>query len=132
VVPASPPFRRHLAGEDTPHRSPVVPLIAVGSDKTEPSGLLNRAVQFLQFRAGASGSCLFCMETHFDDSVGDSTSSSTSSMKGGNYGNNKSDLDKGNILKPTFDTLTEEDRKTFEAYRTNLKELFLARYEVMR
>jgi hypothetical protein len=53
-------------------------------------------------------------------------------MKGGNYGNNKSDLDKGNILKPTFDTLTEEDRKTFEAYRTNLKELFLARYEVMR
>jgi hypothetical protein len=31
-------------------------------------------------------------------------------MKGGNSGNNGSDLDKGNILKPTFDTLTEVGR----------------------
>jgi hypothetical protein len=35
-------------------------------------------------------------------------------MKGGNSGNNGSDLDKGNILKPTFDTLTEEGRKAFK------------------
>jgi hypothetical protein len=53
-------------------------------------------------------------------------------MKGGNSGINGSDLDKGNILKPTFDTLMEEDRKTFEAYRTNLEELFLSCCEVTR
>jgi hypothetical protein len=29
-------------------------------------------------------------------------------MKGGNSDNNESDLDKGNILKPTFDTLMEK------------------------
>jgi hypothetical protein len=29
-------------------------------------------------------------------------------MKDGNSGNNGSDLDKGDILKATFDTLTEE------------------------
>jgi hypothetical protein len=52
-------------------------------------------------------------------------------MKGGNSGHNGSDLDKGNILKPTFDTLTKEGRKAFQAYRTNLEELFLSRCEVM-
>jgi hypothetical protein len=52
-------------------------------------------------------------------------------MKGGNNGNNGSDLDKGNILKPTFDTLTEEGRKAFEAYHTNLKEIFPSCCEVM-
>jgi hypothetical protein len=31
-----------------------------------------------------------------------------SSMKGENFDNNRSDLDKGNIIKPTFDTLTDE------------------------
>jgi hypothetical protein len=51
-------------------------------------------------------------------------------MKGENSGNNGSDLDKGNILKPTFDTLIEEGRKVFEAYRANLEELFLSHYEV--
>jgi hypothetical protein len=51
-------------------------------------------------------------------------------MKGGNSGNNGSDLDKNNILKPTLDTLTEEGRKAFEAYHTNLEELFLSRCEV--
>jgi hypothetical protein len=40
-------------------------------------------------------------------------------------------IDKGNILKPTFDTLTEEGHKAFEAYRANLEELFLSRCEVM-
>jgi hypothetical protein len=53
-------------------------------------------------------------------------------MKGGNSGNNKSDLNKGNILKPNFNTLTEEGRKTFEAYQTNLEELFLSCCEVTR
>jgi hypothetical protein len=40
-------------------------------------------------------------------------------------------IDKGNILKPTFDTLTEEGHKAFEAYHANLEELFLLRCEVM-
>jgi hypothetical protein len=34
-------------------------------------------------------------------------------------------------MKPTFDTLTEEGHKAFEAYRTDLKELFLSHCEVM-
>jgi hypothetical protein len=51
-------------------------------------------------------------------------------MKGRNSGNNGSDLDKGNILKPTFDTLMGGG--AFKAYRTNLEELFLSRCEVMR
>jgi hypothetical protein len=51
-------------------------------------------------------------------------------MKGGNSSNNGSILDKKNILKPTFDTLMEEGRKAFEAYRTNLEELFLSHCEV--
>jgi hypothetical protein len=53
-------------------------------------------------------------------------------MKGGNLSHNGSDLDKGNILKPTFDTLMEEDRKAFEVYHTNFEELFLSRYDVTR
>jgi hypothetical protein len=53
-------------------------------------------------------------------------------MKGGNSCNIRSDLDKNNILRPTFDTLMEEGRKTFEAYHANLKELFCSRCEVMR
>jgi hypothetical protein len=53
-------------------------------------------------------------------------------MKGGNSGNNGSNLDKGNILKPTFNTLTEESRKAFEAYHANFEELFLSHCEVMR
>jgi hypothetical protein len=53
-------------------------------------------------------------------------------MKGGNSSHNGSDLDKGNILKSTFDTLTEEGRKTFEAYCANLEELFLSCCEVTR
>jgi hypothetical protein len=47
-------------------------------------------------------------------------------MNGGNSDNNGSDLDKGNILKPTFDTLTEEGRKAFKAYHINLEELFVS------
>jgi hypothetical protein len=51
-------------------------------------------------------------------------------MKGENSSKYRSDLDKSNILKPTFDTLTEEGRKAFEAYHTNLEELFLSHCEV--
>ncbi len=53
-------------------------------------------------------------------------------MKGGNFSTNESDLDKSNIIKPTFDTLTEEGRKTLEAYHANFEELFLLRCEVTR
>jgi hypothetical protein len=45
-------------------------------------------------------------------------------MKGGTSGNNESNLDKGNILKPTFDTLMEEGRKAFKSYLVDLEELF--------
>jgi hypothetical protein len=55
-----------------------------------------------------------------------------SSMKGGNFDINGSDLDKNNILKPTFDTLIEEGRKVFKAYRADFEELFLSRCEVTR
>jgi hypothetical protein len=70
--------------------------------------------------------------THFGDSTGESTTSSTSSTKGGNSSNNRFDLDKGNILKPTFDTLMEEGCQAFEAYITDLRDLFLSCCEVMR
>jgi hypothetical protein len=55
-----------------------------------------------------------------------------SSMKGGNSGTNGSNLNKNNIIKPTFDTLMEEGHKVFGAYHTNLKDLFLSRCEVTR
>jgi hypothetical protein len=70
--------------------------------------------------------------TYFGDSIGESTTSSKSSMKGENFGNNGSNLDKSNILKPTFDTLMEEGRQTFKAYIADLRELFLSRCEVTR
>jgi hypothetical protein len=65
MVLSSPPSRHHLAREDMPHLSLVVPLNAVGLEKTSPSGLPNQTVRFLQFQAGASGSCSFHVETHF-------------------------------------------------------------------
>jgi hypothetical protein len=52
-------------------------------------------------------------------------------MKGGNSSTNGSSLDKNNILKPTFETLTEEGRKVFKAYHVDLEELFLSCCEVM-
>jgi hypothetical protein len=55
-----------------------------------------------------------------------------SSMKGENSGNNGSNLDKGNMLKPTFDTLMEEGRQAFEAYIADIRELFLSHCEVTR
>jgi hypothetical protein len=53
-------------------------------------------------------------------------------MKDRNSGNNGSDLDKGNILKPTFDTLMEDGHKAFKAYHANLEEPFLSHCEVMQ
>jgi hypothetical protein len=52
-------------------------------------------------------------------------------MNGGNFSINGSDLDKNNIIKPTFNTLTEEGHKVFEHYHADLEELFLLRCEVM-
>jgi hypothetical protein len=108
----------------------MVPLTIAGANETGQSGLPNRTIQFVQFRVGASGSCLFYVLTYFGDSTGESATSCTSSMKGGNSSNNGSNLDKGNILKPTFDTLTEDGHKAFEVYRANLEELFLSHCEV--
>jgi hypothetical protein len=68
----------------------------------------------------------------FGDSAGESTTSSTSSMKGGNTDHNGSDRKKGNICKPTIDTMTEEGRKAFKAYHANLEVLFLLCCEVMQ
>jgi hypothetical protein len=42
-------------------------------------------------------------------------------MKGGTFGTNGSDLDKNNILNPTFDTLTEEGCKAFEVYHADFE-----------
>jgi hypothetical protein len=70
------------------------------------------------------------VKTDFGDSAGESTTSHTSSMKGGNFGTNGSNLDKNNIIKATFDTLTEEGRKAFKAYHADLEELFLSHYEM--
>jgi hypothetical protein len=53
-------------------------------------------------------------------------------MKGGNSSNNEFDFDKGNILKPTLDTLTEDGGHAFKTYITDLRELFLSCCEVMQ
>jgi hypothetical protein len=53
-------------------------------------------------------------------------------MKGGNSGTNRSDHNKNNIIKPPFDTLTEEGHKTFKAYHADVEEPFLSCYEVTR
>jgi hypothetical protein len=53
-------------------------------------------------------------------------------MKGGNSSHNGYNLNKGNILKPTFNTLMEEGRKAFKSYLADLKELFLSHCEVTR
>jgi hypothetical protein len=113
--------RRHLARRRTPSLEPTVPLTATRIDETRLSGLQDRTIWFALFRAGAFNSYSFRVRTHFGDSAGESTTSSTSSMKGVNSGTNGSELDKNNILKPTFDTLTEVGRKAFEAYRTDFK-----------
>jgi hypothetical protein len=83
MVQASSSSRRHLAGGEAPYRGPVVPLTAVGPDKIGGSGFWNWIVRFLQFWVGASSSCSFRVATHFSNSTGESTTSRTSSIKGG-------------------------------------------------
>jgi hypothetical protein len=51
-------------------------------------------------------------------------------MNGENSDSNGLELDKNNIIKPTFNTLTKEGRKAFEAFRTDLEELFLSHCKV--
>jgi hypothetical protein len=87
---------------------------------------------FYSFEQGLSVPIRFVWQHTFGDSAGELTTSNTSSMKGGNFGNNGFDLDKGNILKPTFDTFTEESQQAFEAYIADLREHFLSRGEVTR
>jgi hypothetical protein len=53
-------------------------------------------------------------------------------MKKGGSSINGSDLIKNNIIKPTFDILTEEERKALEAYCAEVDELFYSHYEVTR
>jgi hypothetical protein len=110
----------------------MVPLIAVGLDKIRPSSLSNRSVQFLLFQTGASSSSSICVPTNFDDSAGESTTSHLSNMKKGGSGVNRYGIDKNNIIRPTFNTLTEDDRKALETYRTDLDEFFYSHYEVTR
>jgi hypothetical protein len=72
---------------------------------------------------------LIRVPTHFGDSAGEST---TSSMKKGGPSPNGFDINKDNVIKPTFDTMTEEDLKALEAYRAEVDELFFSCYEVRR
>jgi hypothetical protein len=65
--------------------------------------------------------------THFDDSAREST---TSIMKKEDPNSYRSDLNKNNIIKPTLDHLSKEDRKALEAYHKEVDEIFLLRYEV--
>jgi hypothetical protein len=47
-------------------------------------------------------------------------------MNKGGPNTNRSDLNKDNIIKPTFDNFVEEDRKVLEAYRAVVDEIFLS------
>jgi hypothetical protein len=55
----------------------------------------------------------------------------TSSMKKADPNPNRSDLNKDNIIKPTFDHIMEEDRKVLEDYCKEVDELLFSHYEVM-
>jgi hypothetical protein len=110
----------------------MTPLTAIGIDKIKYFGLPNWMVRFSLFQTEASISCLIHVPTYFDDSAGESTTSNTSSMKIGGFGVNGSDLNKNNIIKPTFNTLTEEDHKVLETYCMEVDELFYSCYEVTR
>jgi hypothetical protein len=83
----------------------------------------------LEFQEGASAPCSIHVPTYFGDSIGEST---TSTMKKGDPSTNGSDLKKSNIIKPTLDHLSEEDRKAFEAYYKEVYEVFWSHYEVTR
>jgi hypothetical protein len=91
------------------------------------------------YQTGASNFCSFEQElstlysihvlTHFGDSTGELT---TSSMKKGDPSTNGSNLNKNNIIKPTLDHLSEEDRKALKAYHKKVNENFLLHYKVIR
>jgi hypothetical protein len=66
--------------EKLPRRVPVVPLTAVGVDKTGPSSLPNQTVQFFLFQVGAFSSCPIHVATEFGDSAGESIFSSHDSL----------------------------------------------------
>jgi hypothetical protein len=51
-------------------------------------------------------------------------------MKKGDPDTNGSDLKKNNIIKPTFDHLSEEDHQALKAYHKEVDEILLMRYEV--
>jgi hypothetical protein len=53
-------------------------------------------------------------------------------MKKGDPNTNDSDLNKDNIIKPTLDRLSKEDRKALEAYHKEVDSVFLLSYEVTR
>jgi hypothetical protein len=53
-------------------------------------------------------------------------------MKKGGIDTNGSNLNKNSIIKPTFNSLTKEDRKALEAYCKEVDELFFSRSEAMR
>jgi ABC-type oligopeptide transport system substrate-binding subunit len=52
--------------------------------------------------------------------------STTSTMKKGDPDTNRSDLNKNNIIKPTLDHLSEQDRKALEAYHQEVDEIILS------
>jgi hypothetical protein len=51
-------------------------------------------------------------------------------MKKGGPNPNRSFLHKDNIIKPSFDTSMEEDRKVLKSYSAEVDEIFFSRYEV--
>jgi hypothetical protein len=53
-------------------------------------------------------------------------------MKKGDPSTNGSNLNKNNIIKPTLDHLSEEDRKALKAYHKKVNENFLLHYKVIR
>jgi hypothetical protein len=105
----------------------MVPLTAAGPDETKHSDLPNWSIQFSYFEHELLAPYSIRVPTHFGNSVGEST---TSTMKKGVLSSNGSDLNKDNIIRPTLDHLSEEDRIALEAYHKEVDEIFLSRYEV--
>jgi hypothetical protein len=99
-----PQDRLHLTGGRRLSPKLTVPWTAVGADKTGPSGLPNRIDRYSCFEQEISAPYLDHAQTHFGDSSWEST---TSTMKKGGPDTNGSDLNKDNIIKPTFDKLME-------------------------
>jgi hypothetical protein len=88
------------------------PITVVRIDKIGPSSSPKQSIWFPYFELELSAPCSFHVPTHFGDSAGELTTSST---KKGGSGVNRFDHNNNNIIKPTFNTLTEEDCKALEA-----------------